>query len=55
MTRDEMQQFIEQNKTAMKKLPSTADAANVVVRAASDLTSYMTGTIINQSVGHILE
>ncbi|WP_282089155.1 SDR family NAD(P)-dependent oxidoreductase [Aquimarina algiphila] len=55
MSRDEMQQFITQNKTSMKKLPSTEDTANVVVLAASDLASYMTGTIINQSVGHILE
>ncbi len=55
MNRDEMQQYIEQNKTAMKKLPSTDDTAKVVALAASDLANYMTGTIINQSVGHILE
>jgi NAD(P)-dependent dehydrogenase (short-subunit alcohol dehydrogenase family) len=55
MSRSEMQEHVEQNKTALKKLPSTKDTANVVVLAASDLANYMTGTIFNQSVGHVLE
>lgn len=55
ISRDEMEQFIVENKTAMKKLPSTENTANVVVLAASELASHMTGTIMNQSVGHILE
>ncbi|GAA3614828.1 SDR family oxidoreductase [Flavivirga amylovorans] len=55
MNRDDMQGFIEQNKTALKRLPSTKETANVVVLAASDLAGYMTGTILNHSGGHILE
>ncbi|GAA3636007.1 SDR family NAD(P)-dependent oxidoreductase [Flavivirga jejuensis] len=55
MSRDEMQAFIEQNKTALKRLPSIKETANVVVLAASDFASYMTGTILNHSGGHILE
>ncbi|AUP80651.1 SDR family NAD(P)-dependent oxidoreductase [Flavivirga eckloniae] len=55
MSRNEMQGFIEQNKTALKRLPSTKETANVVVLAASDLAGYMTGTILNHSGGHILE
>jgi len=39
----------------MNKLPTSADTAKVIVLAASDLANYMTGTIINQSVGHVLE
>lgn len=55
MSRDEMQGFIEQNKTALKRLPSTKETANVVVLAASNLAGYMSGTILNNSGGHILE
>ncbi|MBK8956804.1 MAG: SDR family oxidoreductase [Saprospiraceae bacterium] len=51
----EMQGFIEQQKTALKRLPTTHETANVIVLAASDMASYMTGTIINHSGGHILE
>ncbi|WP_298894288.1 SDR family oxidoreductase [uncultured Psychroserpens sp.] len=55
MSRDEMQGFIEQQKTALKRLPSTKETADVVVLAASDLAGYMTGTMLNHSGGHILE
>lgn len=55
LNRDEMQGFIEQNKTALKRLPSAKDTANVAVLAASSLASYMTGTVINFSGGHVLE
>ncbi len=55
MNRDEMQGFIEQQKTALKRLPSTHETAKVIVLAASDLAGYMTGTMINHSGGHILE
>lgn len=55
MSREEMQGFVEQNKTALKRLPSTKETANVMAFAASDMASYMTGTMLNQSGGHILE
>ncbi len=55
LSRDEMQGFIEQQKTALKRLPSTQETAKVIVLAASDLAGYMTGTMLNQSGGHILE
>ncbi len=55
LSRKEMQGFIEQQKTALKKLPSTHDTAKAIVLAASDLAGYMTGTILNHSGGHILE
>ena len=55
MSRDEMQGFIEQQKTALKRLPSTAETADVIVLAASELAGYMTGTMLNHSGGHILE
>ncbi len=55
MSRTEMQAVVEQQKTALKRLPSTKETAEVIVLAASDLASYMTGTILNHSGGHILE
>ena len=55
MNGDEMQAFIEQNKTALKRLPSTLETAKVIAFAASGLSDYMTGTILNHSGGHILE
>ena len=55
MSRDEMQKFIELQKTALKRLPSTKETAKVIVLAASDMAGYMTGTILNHSGGHILE
>ncbi len=55
LAREEMQAFIEQQKTALKRLPSAAETAKVAVIAASDLSSYMTGTILNHSGGHVLE
>ncbi|NMH85984.1 SDR family NAD(P)-dependent oxidoreductase [Flavivirga algicola] len=55
MSKEEMQGFIEQQKTALKRLPSTHETAEVVVLAASDLAGYMTGTMLNHSGGHILE
>ncbi|MEM9818300.1 MAG: SDR family oxidoreductase [Cyanobacteria bacterium P01_D01_bin.6] len=55
LTRVEMQAFIEQNKTALKRLPSAQETAGVMVLAASDLAAYMTGTVLNHSGGHVLE
>jgi NAD(P)-dependent dehydrogenase (short-subunit alcohol dehydrogenase family) len=55
LSRDEMQSFVEQNKTALKRLPSTRETADVLAFAASDMAGYMTGTMLNQSGGHILE
>ncbi|RDY60881.1 SDR family NAD(P)-dependent oxidoreductase [Flagellimonas nanhaiensis] len=55
LSRDEMQGFIEQQKTALKRLPSTQETAGAIVLAASDLAGYMTGTMLNHSGGHILE
>lgn len=55
MDRNEMQGFIEQQKTALKRLPSTEETAEALVLAASDLAGYMTGTILNHSGGHVLE
>lgn len=55
LTRAEMQAFIEQNKTALKRLPSAQETAGVMVLAASDLAAYMTGTVLNCSGGHVLE
>ncbi len=55
LSRDEMQGFIEQQKTALKRLPSTRETADTVVLAASELAGYMTGTMLNHSGGHILE
>ncbi|MDT0608142.1 SDR family NAD(P)-dependent oxidoreductase [Croceitalea rosinachiae] len=55
LSRDEMQGVIEQQKTALKRLPSTKETADIIVLAASDLAGYMTGTMLNHSGGHILE
>ncbi|MEL6916185.1 MAG: SDR family oxidoreductase [Bacteroidota bacterium] len=55
MGRDEMQGYIEQQKTALKRLPSTHETAGFIALAASDLAGYITGTILNYSGGHILE
>ena len=55
LNKNEMQGFIEQQKTALKRLPSSKETAQVVVLAASDFAGYMTGTILNHSGGHILE
>ncbi|WP_185956524.1 hypothetical protein [Changchengzhania lutea] len=43
------------NKTALKRLPSQSETSNLLVFAASNMASYMTGTIFNNSGGHILE
>lgn len=51
----EMQGFIEQQKTALKRLPSTQETAGVISFAASDLAGYMTGTTLNYSGGHVLD
>lgn len=50
-----MKDFVEQNKTALKRLPSAEDTAGVFAFAASDLAACMAGTMLNQSAGHILE
>lgn len=55
LSRAEMQAFIEQNKTSLKRLPSAQETAGVMVLAASDFAAYMTGTILNHSGGHVLE
>ena len=55
MTREKMQAYIEQQKTALKRLPTKQETAEAIVLAASDLAGYMTGTILNHSGGHILE
>ncbi len=55
LSKDEMQGFIEQNKTVMKRLPSATETAGIFALAASDLASYMTGTILNHSGGHVLQ
>lgn len=51
----EMRDFIEQNKTALKRLPSVEETANLLAFAGSDLSSFMTGTMINNSGGHVLQ
>ncbi len=52
---DEMKGFIEQNKTALKKLPEAKDTAAVFAFAASDLAQFMAGTMLNNSAGHIVD
>ncbi|MBG6160761.1 NAD(P)-dependent dehydrogenase (short-subunit alcohol dehydrogenase family) [Labrenzia sp. EL_195] len=52
---DEMKDFIEQNKTALKKLPEASDTAAVFAFAASDMASFLAGTMINNSAGHIVD
>lgn len=52
---EEMQGFIEQNKTALSRLPSRRETANLLAFAASDLASFMTGTMLNNSGGHVLQ
>ncbi|WFE89797.1 SDR family NAD(P)-dependent oxidoreductase [Roseibium porphyridii] len=52
---DEMKGFIEQNKTALKKLPEASDTAAVFAYAASDMASFLAGTMINNSAGHIVD
>ncbi|MEM9191474.1 MAG: SDR family oxidoreductase [Myxococcota bacterium] len=50
----EMQRHIE-GLLAIPKLPSATDTAGVLAFAASDLAGHMTGTVLNQSNGHVLE
>ncbi len=52
---DEMKGFIEQNKTALKKLPEAKDTAAVFAFAASDIAGFMAGTMLNNSAGHIVD
>ncbi len=52
---DEMKDFIEQNKTALKKLPEAKDTAAVFAFAASDMAQFMAGTMLNNSAGHIVD
>ena len=54
MTKEEMKAFITE-KTSLKKLTSAGEVAKVFCFAASDLASYMTGTVLNHSGGHVLE
>ncbi|WP_299740754.1 SDR family oxidoreductase [uncultured Roseobacter sp.] len=51
----EMKDFIEQNKTALKKLPTAKDTAAVFAFAASDMATFMAGTMLNNSAGHIVD
>ncbi len=51
---EEMQEYVSQ-KTALKRLPSTTDTAKLIVIAGSDIMNNMSGTMLNQSGGHILE
>jgi len=55
MSKDEMQAFIEQQKTALKRWSTIEETATLIVLAVSPLTSYMTGTMLNNYGGHILE
>ncbi len=55
MSFDEMKGFVEQNKTALKKLPLAKDTAAVFALAASDMAGFMAGTMLNNSAGHILD
>lgn len=55
MSFDEMKGFIEQNKTALKKLPLASDTAAVFAFAASDMVAFMAGTMLNSSAGHIVD
>ncbi|WP_299471970.1 SDR family oxidoreductase [uncultured Roseibium sp.] len=52
---DEMRAFIEQHKTALKKLPEASDTAAVFAFAASDMARFLAGTMINNSAGHIVD
>lgn len=52
---NEMKSFIEQNKTALKKLPEAKDTAAVFAYAASDMAEFLAGTMINNSAGHIVD
>ncbi|MFG5384483.1 SDR family NAD(P)-dependent oxidoreductase [Yoonia sp. R2-816] len=51
----EMKDFIEKNKTALKKLPEAKDTAAVFAFAASDMAQFMAGTMLNNSAGHIVD
>ncbi|WP_298299156.1 SDR family oxidoreductase [uncultured Litoreibacter sp.] len=55
MSFEEMKGFIEQNKTALKKLPLAKDSAAVFAFAASDMAGFMAGTMLNNSAGHIVD
>lgn len=55
LSKDEMEGFVAQNKTALKRLPSAEETAQVITLAASDMAGYMTGAILNHSGGHILD
>ena len=55
MSFDDMKAFIETQKTALKKLPSGSDTAAVFAFAASDMASFMAGTMLNNSAGHIVD
>ncbi len=55
MSFGEMKAFIEQNKTALKKLPSADDTAAIFAFAASDRAAFLSGTMINHSAGHIVD
>ncbi|WP_415404068.1 SDR family NAD(P)-dependent oxidoreductase [Tateyamaria sp. SN3-11] len=52
---DDMKEFVEQNKTALKKLPQARDTAAVIAFAASDMAGFMAGTMLNNSAGHIVD
>jgi NAD(P)-dependent dehydrogenase (short-subunit alcohol dehydrogenase family) len=48
-------EMVAGERTSLKRTTTTKETANVIAFAASDLASYMSGTIINQSGGEILE
>ncbi len=55
LSQTEMQGVVEQSKVALGRLPSRSETANVLAFAASDLASFMTGTMLNHSGGHVLQ
>ena len=51
---NEMKEFVV-NKTSLKRLTNSSEFANVVAFAGSDMASYMSGTMLNHSGGHVLQ
>ncbi len=54
LSREQMQAQVE-SQLAIGRLPSAEDTARVMAFAASDLAAYITGAIVNQSSGHVLD
>lgn len=55
LTREQVMGYVAGQKTALKRMPSAVETAKVLLLAASDMAGYMTGTILNNSGGEILE